>query len=78
MFLFCWICVSKSRKYVWLLKWIRSRIRKGSFVRFNAGSSELISFAFNIWSFMNVMKSGLALKKTACFPFMMSDFFSIN
>ena len=61
-----------------LLKWNMSRIRNGSFVLFSAGSSVLISFTSNILVFMYVAKSGLALKRTACFPSMMSDFFSTN
>lgn len=78
MFLFCWICVSRSRKHVWLLKWIRSRIRKGSFVLFNAGSSELSSISCNLRVFVYVMRSGVALKRTECLPFLTSDFFSMS
>ena len=61
MILFCWISVSNPMKYAWLEAWIASKIIKGSFVSFKAGSSRSVNSSLAMLACIYVVSVGVAL-----------------
>jgi hypothetical protein len=78
----CCIRVSKLKKYAWFISWNASKRNKGSFASFTVSlttdSKSSITSSLCILIFVYFIRSGMALKKTAYFPFLTSALFSMT